>query len=98
PPGSLPLPYTTLFRSAIGMAAQLLDHQRSDVFGQRPIGGRGRHDATAPGGATSSAAVHSAAAHPSGGAKASATCRAARCKGLREDRKSTRLNSSHVSI
>ena len=75
---------------AVGMAAQLLDHQRPDVFGQRPIGGRGRHDATAPGEPSNSAADHSvadhvsAAAHLSGGANASATCRAARCRGLRD--------------
>ena len=76
---------------AVGMAAQLLDHRRPDAFGQRPIGGRGRHDATAPGEPSRlsrrpPSRSQLGAAHISGGANASATRRAARCRGLRDSR------------
>src|SRR5438067_4775972 len=91
PPTSTLFPYTTLFRSA----------RRPDDDGgaARGVAVGGRHHRRSIGGAAGARAQAALLGSPR--AERAALCRRARgpsSRGRRRDRKSTRLNSSHVSI
>src|SRR3989442_5829940 len=84
PPRSTLFPYTTLFRSAIGEGAHVTTaDRRLDVGERRPGPARERVGLEAP--------IHLLDVPD-------ATVPVGRLRRYRQDRKSTRLNSSHVRI
>src|SRR5690606_39820787 len=88
PPAPTPFPYTTLFRSLreAGM-------NQTDLEGE---GACARNETPAPAAQAAARRKHRFASRPTSGAT---RCRRCRPRAMREeDRKSTRLNSSHVKI
>src|SRR5207249_5842541 len=93
PPSSIPFPYTTLFRSKLASPAMEIDHLRNAFDGGRWVFLSAELDQQFVNSNEATALIRTLAERARHGSE-EFTARPA----LPLDRKSTRLNSSHVSI